>query len=87
MKNHDLPAMPIYTSDGIVSSVEGAVIGDGMGLSKREWIASSQMAALQSSLGSMITDAAGIKHLAKIAVAQADALLFELENNNGEVAL
>lgn len=85
VKNGDMPAMPVFNSDGFISNNEsGSLSGEGMGLTKREQFA---MAAMQGILSS--------KHYldfcneskrndksnaaAEIATKHADALLDELE--------
>ena len=69
IKNGDLPAMPI--------TIEQACDADMHGLSKREMMAMAAMQGLLSSL--TIEDDMSPRDLAKCSVANADALLAELE--------
>ena len=69
IKNGDLPAMPI--------TIEQAQDADMQGLTKREMMA---MAAMQGILSSLtIEEDMSPRELAKCSVADADALLAELE--------
>ena len=76
MKNGDMPAMPVFSDSGAVTTNYGFLSGEGMGLTKREYFAAMAMQGLMSA------DVEASLHqndCAKIAVAHADALLAELE--------
>lgn len=76
MKNGDMPAMAISTSESICQ-LTGTLKAEFAGLTKREMFA---MAAMQGLLSSLAPDESVTDELlAKSSVAVADALLAELE--------
>ncbi len=72
MKNGDLPAMPVSTSESICQ-MTGTLKPEFAGLTKREMFA---MAAMQ---GLFVKEDVNINNAARFAVEIADALLAELE--------
>ena len=79
MNNGDMPAMPIVRDLMIPRQGNSLPNKFPYGLTKREELASRQMAALQAACNGMVCDTSGIQHLADIAIKQADALLAQLE--------
>lgn len=82
IKNGDLPAMPIYLTDAIMSAAENGahdVVERVSGLKKREIFAAIAMQGLLSSLTN--DDDLTPAQLAKASVMNADALLAELEKS------
>ena len=77
MNNSDMPIAPITRE---TESMDGAFL---VGLTKREYFAGKQMAAIQADLKGTMSDAEGIQWMAEIAVKQADALLQQLQATEG----
>jgi len=76
MKNGNLPAMPVSTSESICQ-MTGTLKPEFAGLTKREMFA---MAAMQGILSSLPSNAVfSYQTTARCSVEQADALLAELE--------
>lgn len=84
MKNGDLPANPIFNSDGL-SSNEHAFVPDGLGLTKREDFAKAALEGLCSNgeflaaIGDGISEEKRTQAVGFAALEMADGLLIALE--------
>lgn len=86
MNNGDLPASPIFNSEGAVGQTEsGCLSGESMGLTKREYLAAMAMQGITScfNIEYGVTDG-DCEGVAKDSVRLADSLLAALKDiDNG----
>jgi len=76
--NGDLPAEPIFNSDGFCTSITN--LDGAMGLTKREHFAAMAMQGLMSRIG--VDEEWNLKEYSNTAVEAADALLAALEGES-----